>query len=362
MLVGIDKHPKDTLCAVAMSGGVDSSTAAALLHEHGYKVIGITMQLYDNGKVQAKKGSCCAGQDIYDAKIAANKIGIPHYVVNYEDKFKSAVIDDFVSSYMSGYTPIPCINCNQSVKFEDLLRLSKEFNADCLVTGHYVRKVLGQDGYEMYRGIDNGKDQSYFLFTTTKEQLDFLQFPIGDFNKSITRSHAKRLGLTVADKPDSQDICFVQGSYADTIKKLRPDSEKKGKIIHVDGYEVGEHNGIMHYTVGQRRGISVTLEYPLYVIRIDADKNVIYVGPKERLYSNIVKLRDVNFLSSINHVLHMQDMFVKIRFNGQLLPAELKFEDNSYYIQLFTPEKAVAKGQACVFYSQDRMLGGGWIV
>lgn len=362
MLIGIQKDPKDVVCAVAMSGGVDSSTVAGLLKEKGYKVIGITMQLYDNGEKQAKKGACCAGQDIYDAKSAAAKIGIPHYVVNYEDKFKKEVIDSFVDSYVGGHTPIPCINCNQSVKFRDLLKLAKDFNADCLATGHYVRKVLGTGEYEMHRGFDDKKDQSYFLFSTTREQLDFLQFPIGNLNKSITRDHAKRLGLGVADKPDSQDICFVQGSYVDTIVKLRPDSAKKGKIMHIDGYVLGEHEGVINYTVGQRRGISIAFSYPLYVVKIDADKNIIYVGPKESLYSSIVKLCDVNFLCSSEQALMAEDLLVKVRFNGQMLPAKLLYDSGEYTVRLYSSEKAIAKGQACVFYQKNRMLGGGWIV
>jgi tRNA-specific 2-thiouridylase len=361
MLVGLNKDPSDVTCAVAMSGGIDSSVVAALLHEAGYKVIGITLQLYDDGQLKEKKGACCAGQDIYDARLVADHLGINHYVLNYENRFKEAVIDDFIDTYLSGQTPIPCVRCNQSVKFLDLLNFAKKLNVDCLATGHYVKKIIGKNGLELHKGVDNFKDQSYFLFATTQEQLSFLQFPLGDMNKSSTKEHAKRLGLSVAEKPESQDICFVSGSYADVIKKLRPNSMQKGKIMHVDGYPMGEHDGIVHYTIGQRKGINISFSYPLYVAKIDAEKNIIYVGPKESLYSKRFKIKDINLLCSYSEIANLNNLEVKVRYKHEGGPASIEMFEGDYYIDLFSEERAIAKGQACVLYDGSRVLGGGWI-
>lgn len=361
MLVGLNKDPSNITCAVAMSGGIDSAAVAALLHEAGYNVIGITLQLYDDGQLKGKKGACCAGQDIYDARIVADHLGIPHYVLDYESRFKEAVIDDFVDTYLSGQTPIPCVRCNQSVKFSDLLNFAKKLNVDCLATGHYVRKVVGRDGLELHKGMDPLKDQSYFLFATTFEQLSFLQFPLGELNKSVTRNHAKRLGLPIAEKAESQDICFVSGSYADVIKKLRPNSMHKGKIMHIDGYPIGEHEGIVHYTIGQRKGINISFAYPLYVVKIDAEKNIVYVGPKDSLYSKQFKLKDINLLCDYAEVANSPNLEVKIRYKHESRPAFIKYEGCDYYVELFSEERAISKGQACVFYEGSRVLGGGWI-
>lgn len=360
MLVGINKEISKTKVAVAMSGGVDSSTVAALLHHHGYKVIGITLQLYDQGSINKKKGSCCAGQDIYDAKSVAEKLGIPHYVLNYQDRFKESVIDDFVDSYIKGETPTPCIKCNQSVKFEDLLNMAKDLHVDCLATGHYVQKIIKNQKAELHKGKDLNKDQSYFLFATTKKQLNFLQFPIGELDKKTTREYAKKFSLAVSDKPDSQDICFVNGSYADMIESIKPNAKKKGKIIHIDGYELGEHQGIINYTIGQRKGIKISFSYPLYVIKIDQDKNIIYVGPEKHLYSNQFFLKDVNILCNTDELLKKK-IEVKIRYSNNPIAANIIFENNKYKVLLKQPQKAITKGQACVFYKGSKVLGGGWI-
>ena len=361
-LPGINKDPKEVTCAVAMSGGVDSSTVAGLLHEAGYKVIGITMQLYNNTHFSSKKkGSCCAGKDIHDAKQVADKLGIAHYVLNYEDKFKKAVIDDFVDSYISGSTPIPCVRCNQSVKFTDLLNLAKSLKVDFLATGHYVKKIIGSHGPELHKGEDPKKDQSYFLFATTKEQLDFLQFPISQMNKQTTREHAKRLGLNVHDKPDSQDICFVEGSYSDVVKKQRPESSKKGKIMHIDGYELGEHEGVINYTIGQRKKIGVSFAHALYVVKIDAKNNILYVGGEEKLYSSRCQIKEVNFLCSLDEISCMTNIEAKIRYKSASVKVKFEHLQGKYYVNLQEKQKSIAKGQACVLYSGNRVLGGGWI-
>ncbi len=358
-----DKPPKEITVAVAMSGGVDSSTVAALLCEAGYKVIGITLQLYDAGMVSGKKGACCAGIDVYDAKMVANRIGIAHYVLDYESKFRSAVIEDFIDTYLEGETPTPCIRCNQSVKFKDLLQVAKNLKADCLATGHYVSKVKGEFGFEMHKAKDHAKDQSYFLFGTTDDQLEYLEFPLGNLDKAQTRQHASRLGLEIADKPDSQDICFVTGSYASLIEKMRPNSLRPGIIMHVDGYTLGEHKGIIGYTIGQRRGIGLAFKEPLYVIKIDPLNNVLYVGPQSCLYNSKFVVKNTNFLGMKTDFGDSLEVQVKIRSTCMPVSAKLYKGDaqGEVIIDLFSPEKSVTPGQACVFYDGSRLLGGGWI-
>jgi len=301
--LGLHKSPKETRIVVAMSGGVDSSVTAALLAEQGYDVVGVTLQLYDHGAAIQRKGACCAGQDIYDARQVAEKIGIPHYVLDYENKFSQSVMDDFADSYLRGETPIPCVRCNQRVKFRDMLAMAKDLGAEAMATGHYVRRVMGKDGAELHRASDDSKDQSYFLFTTTQDQLDFLRFPLGGMNsKTETRALAERYNLPVAAKPDSQDICFVpNGDYASVVSKLRPGGIEPGDIVDEKGQVLGQHEGIIHFTVGQRRGINLTNRVgennePLYVLKLDADKKQVVVGPKESLAQQKIQLREINWL------------------------------------------------------------------
>jgi len=299
--LGFDQDPKDTRIVVAMSGGVDSSVAAALMVEAGYDVIGMTMQLYDHGVMAAKKGACCAGQDIYDARQVCDKLGISHYVLDYESRFSQTVIEDFADSYMRGETPVPCIQCNQKVKFQDLLTTAKNLGAQCLVTGHYVRREGGLRGSHLMRAVDHNRDQSYFLFATTQNQLDYLRFPLGGMPKSETRAHALRFGLDVADKPDSQDICFVpDGNYADIVSKLRPGALESGPIVHIDGRILGQHKGIINYTIGQRKGLGISSPNPLYVIKLDPQTHTVIVGPHEALATQTIRLRDVNWLGGIS--------------------------------------------------------------
>lgn len=354
-------NKQDTI-VVAMSGGVDSSTVAALLCGQGYKVIGITLQLYDHGMAIGKKGSCCAGQDIYDAKMTAAKLGIPHYVLDYESKFRQSVIDNFADSYLRGETPLPCVQCNQSVKFKDLLKMARDLGADGLATGHYVRKTYGPDGAELRTGIDRQKDQSYFLFATTKEQLDYLHFPLGGLTKDQTRRMAGAYGLDVADKADSQDICFVpEGDYRQVILKVRPEASQKGKIMHVEGFEVGEHDGIINYTVGQRRGLGIAFPEPLYVIKIDSASNIVYVGSEADLDSREFIIKEVNWLGSS---IPDEGIEAHIRIRSAhpgALARIYPLEDNKFRVKTLSPEKAVTPGQACVIYDGDRVLGGGWI-
>jgi tRNA-specific 2-thiouridylase len=356
-------RPEDTTVVVAMSGGVDSSTVAAMLHAEGYKVIGITLQLYDYGAFTAKKGACCAGQDIYDAKMVAAKLNIPHYVLNYESKFKQAVIDDFADSYLRGETPLPCVRCNQSVKFKDLLGFAKELNANCLATGHYVKRLEGANGPELHKGFDSNKDQSYFLFATTKEQLEFTHFPLGALTKEQTRDYALKFGLEIADKPDSQDICFVpDGKYAKLVSKLRPNSSKPGKILHIDGYELGNHDGVINYTVGQRRGLKVAIGTPLYVTKIDPENGIVYVGPEDALNKQEFIIQNVNWIGGNLEEYKEKDLSIKIRSTHQGSYAKiLNLKDDKIKICLLSPEKSITPGQACVIYDDSRVLGGGWI-
>lgn len=355
------KSPKDTLVAVAMSGGVDSSVVAAMMVNQGYKVIGITMQLYDHGLTLGKKGACCAGQDIYDAKMVADRLNIPHYVLNYETVFKASVIDDFADSYLRGETPIPCVKCNQTVKFRDLLKMAQSLGADALCTGHYVRKAAKPQGFDLLRGVDHNKDQSYFLFATTKAQLDYTYFPLGNQSKEETRKIANDHGLLVADKPDSQDICFVpDGNYASIINKYRPGALDKGDIVHIDGQKLGEHEGIINYTIGQRRGLGISSADPLYVLKIIPGARQVIVGPADALYKVKFMIKEVNWLG------HFQDhpftVGVKIRSNHDVVQAKIKLLANKMAeVTLLYPEKAITPGQACVVYQDERVLGGGWI-
>ncbi|MBI3441274.1 MAG: tRNA 2-thiouridine(34) synthase MnmA, partial [Proteobacteria bacterium] len=359
--LGFEKDPKDTLVVVAMSGGVDSSVAAALLHEQGYQVIGITLQLYDHGEALKKKGACCAGADIHDAKRVAESMGFEHYVLNYQNRFQNRVIEDFVDSYLRGETPIPCVRCNQNVKFKDLLDTARDLDADCMVTGHYVQRIMGPMGPELHKAIDAGKDQSYFLFTTTPEQLDFLRFPLGGWSKDITRQHAERLGLVVAEKPDSMDICFVPGSsYAKVVEKFRPGALNAGEIIHIDGRVLGPHNGIINYTIGQRRGIGIGGGHtegnsPLFVVGLHADKNQVIVGPYEALARDTVYMKECNWLVEIPE--DGLAVEVKLRSAQPPLPATL-FKDR---VILKQAAFGIAGGQACVCYIGCRVIGGGWI-
>ena len=362
--LGINKPKKETKVVVAMSGGVDSSVVAALMKQEGYDVTGITLKLYDDTK-QSKEGrQCCAGQDILDAKRVSENINIDHKILFYQKKFKSEVIDSFIDSYAAGETPIPCVQCNQTVKFRDLFRYAKELNADALVTGHYVSRYQVNGHASMYRAKDHNRDQSYFLFSTTQEQLDYLRFPLGEIDKSETRALAKKLKLNVASKPDSQDICFVpNGDYASVIKKFRPESFKPGKILDLKGKQIGEHDGIINYTIGQRKGIKIASINPLYVINIDADKNNIIVGSKECLEINEIKLRNLNILGfkkEFDEIIN-----IKVRSTGRLLKAKIKILENSANVEILEKETGISPGQACVFYSKDKVgdkvLGGGWI-
>lgn len=360
--LGFDKPEGQTRVVVAMSGGVDSSTVAAMLHAQGYEVIGITLQLYDHGVAVGKKGACCAGQDIHDARRVADTLGIPHYVLNYESKFKESVMEDFVETYLAGSTPIPCVRCNQSVKFKDLLTTAKELGADCMATGHYVQRTVDSDGKaQLMRGADPDKDQSYFLFATTQDQLDFLRFPLGGLDKAKTRALAEQYGLAVADKPDSQDICFVPtGGYADVIKKMRPGAIKPGEIRHVDGRVLGAHAGIINYTVGQRKGLVSGSAEPLYVVKLDASTNSVIVGPREALGRSHFAIKELNWLNG-DLEQPVDGIRVKMRSMQKPMEARVVPSQTGATIELADPYEGIAPGQACVVYDGDRVLGGGWI-
>jgi len=359
--LGIDKPPCDTRVVVAMSGGVDSSVVAALLAEQGYDVLGITLQLYDHGSAVGRSGSCCAGADIYDARRVADRIGIPHYVLDYESRFAREVIDDFADTYLSGATPIPCVRCNQKIKFRDLLDTARSLGADALATGHYARREAGEHGPELHRARDLSRDQSYFLFATTSDQLAFLRFPLGPMTKSEVRGHAGRLGLPVAEKPDSQDICFVpDGDYARVVEKLRPAASRAGEIVHIDGRRLGRHPGIAHFTVGQRRGLGIGGEAePLYVVRIEPETGRIVVGPKEALAGCRLTVSELNWLAAVPLGAPIS---VKLRSTQEPAGATLLRRDGGLAeVALNEPRSAITPGQACVFYDGERVLGGGLI-
>ena len=362
--LGLEKKPKDTKVVVAMSGGVDSSTVAAMIKNEGYNVIGVTLKLYDDTKEVAHSKTCCSGQDIMDAKRVAHKLNIEHKVLYYQNKFKSGVINNFVESYLKGETPIPCVQCNKTVKFNDLFEESKNLNADALVTGHYVKSITRNSKTDLYRAVDENRDQSYFLFNTTREQLDYLRFPLGKYLKSETRKIAKNLNLNVADKPDSQDICFVpNGDYVSVIQKFRPDAFKKGNIKNLKGEVLGVHDGIVNFTIGQRKGIKIAAKEPLYVIDINSDKNEIIVGLKNDLLKKEIILKDLNLLE--DKKIFDKNIFVKVRSTGKLLKSKLNIINGKAKLNLLEDEYGISPGQACVFYSKDefgdKLLGGGWI-
>jgi tRNA-uridine 2-sulfurtransferase len=367
----IEGRPADTRVVVAMSGGVDSAVTAALLKAEGYDVVGVTLQLYDHGAATHRKGACCAGQDIHDARMVAGALGIPHYVLDYESRFKAAVIDRFADSYVAGETPVPCVDCNQSIKFRDLLETARDLGAKVLATGHYVAsRALPDGGRALYRAREEERDQSYFLFATTREQIDFLRFPLGDLTKAETRELARRLALPVAEKPDSQDICFVPtGRYADVIERLRPGASAAGDIVDLSGRVLGRHAGIINFTVGQRRGLGIAAGEPLYVVRLDAANHRVVVGPREALRTTRVRLRDMNWIGdgSLDALTPDEriDVFVKVRSTRPPHPAWLMRSADGFEVELAGGEEGVAPGQACALYDagagQARMLGGGFI-
>ena len=389
--LGFAKPPSQTRVVAAMSGGVDSSVVAAMLAREGYDVVGVTLQLYDHGAAVNKPGACCAGQDIHDARRVADAVGFPHYVLDYESRFRHAVMEDFADTYLAGATPIPCVRCNQSVKFKDLKRVAEDLGADCLATGHYVQRIDGAQGPELHRAADASRDQTYFLFATTREQLDFLRFPLGGLPKSRVRELAAELGLRVAEKPDSQDICFVpQGKYQAVVEKLRPGAIEPGEIVHIDGRVMGAHNGVINFTVGQRRGLGVATGEPLFVVKLDAAAKRVIVGPREALGVSRIVLKDLNWIGEGETPPNGRDILVRVRSTRPPVPAKIYGAPASppastgrttlirtvphasnetdggtpaLHIELDSPEEGVAPGQAAVFYDTNstRVLGGGWI-
>ena len=369
--MGFAKPVADTRVVVAMSGGVDSSVCAAMLAREGYDVIGVTLQLYDHGAAVKKEKACCAGQDIYDARRVSEMMNFPHYVLDYESNFSDGVMQNFADTYLKGATPIPCVRCNQTVKFRDLLAVAKDLGADCMATGHYIKRVNGPDGPELHRARDGGKDQSYFLFATTREQLGFLRFPLGAMEKSETRRLAVELGLSVASKPDSQDICFVPtGKYTDVIEKIRPNAAVAGDIVTMDGQVLGQHRGIMYYTIGQRRGLGLgddTGTEPLFVVRIEAENNQVIVGPRAALERSKIWLEDINWIGEGDYGPDLDGQAVRIKVRSTRPPVEAHFRliDGQLIVELAQSDTGISPGQACVFYAADdkaaRTLGGGWI-
>ena len=366
--LGFNKPPSQTRVVVAMSGGVDSSVVAAELAQQGYDVIGITLQLYDHGAALAKKGACCAGIDIHDARRIAQELDFPHYVLDYENLFQETVIDEFADSYLGGATPVPCIRCNERVKFKDLLATARDLGADCMATGHYIQRKIGNQGAELHAAADPTRDQSYFLFPTTQEQLDFLRFPLGHLmSKAETRDLAVKHGLAVADKPDSQDICFVpDGNYGALVEKLRPEAASPGNIVDMNGNVLGQHRGVIYYTIGQRRGLGIGgLSEPLYVVKLDANKRTVVVGPKEALSTRIIAVREINWLGDAPFDSRAEwNLAVKVRSTRPPRAAILRpLSATTAQVELLIPEEGVSPGQACVFYAENgsRIFGGGWI-
>ena len=364
--LGLPKAPADTRVVVAMSGGVDSSVVAAMLKDEGYDVVGVTLQLYDHGAALAKKGACCAGRDIHDARRVAETMGFAHYVLDYENTFRAAVMEDFADAYLAGATPVPCIRCNERVKFKDLLATARDLNADCMATGHYIQRKLGR-GPELHRAADANRDQSYFLFSTTPEQLEYLRFPLGHLgSKAETRALAAKYGLPVADKPDSQDICFVpNGNYAAVIEKLRPGAADPGDIVDLEGRVLGQHHGIIHYTIGQRKGLGIGgLEDPIYVLRLDPATRRVIVGPKAALATRIIPVREINWLGDTPFDGQDHQIEVKVRSTRPPRAAVVRpLTPTTAEVELLEPEDGVSAGQACVFYASNstRVLGGGWV-
>ena len=366
--LGFAKPPSETRVVVAMSGGVDSSVVAARLADEGYDVVGVTLQLYDHGAALAKKGACCAGIDIHDARRVAEEKGFPHYVLDYENIFQDAVIDEFADSYLAGATPVPCIRCNERVKFKDLLETARDLEADCMATGHYIQRKIGANGPELHSAADPRRDQSYFLFSTTREQLDYLRFPLGHLpNKDATRALAAEYGLAVADKPDSQDICFVpNGDYASVIEKLRPGAAEPGEIVDHLGNVRGTHDGVIHYTIGQRRGLGIGgLTEPLYVVKLDVDAKQVVVGPKNMLATRQIPVREINWLGD-DPFNSRREWHLSVKVRSTRPPREAIVRPtgpDTAMVELLTPEEGVSPGQACVFYESEgsRIFGGGWI-